>query len=57
MTFEEEKLKEELQSYARMGRLLTGNMWQDYYKRCIKPLEDKLKKIQEDKLKKIQEEE
>lgn len=44
---EEEKLKEELQSYVRMGRLLTGNMWRDYYNRCIKPREDKLKEIQE----------
>lgn len=44
---EEEKLKEELQSYAHMGRLLTGHMWRDYYNRCIKPREDKLKEIQE----------
>ena len=42
---EKEKLKEEIQSYIRMGRLLTGKMWQDYYNRCIKPREDKLKRL------------
>ena len=41
-----EEIKEELQSFIRMGRNLTGNMWQDYYKRCIKPLEDKLKELE-----------
>ena len=43
----EEQIKEDLQCYIRMGRQLTDSMWRDYYNRCIKPLEDKLKDLQE----------
>ena len=43
-----EELRKEIESFARMGGQLTGVMWQDYYKRCIKPLEDQLKKIEQE---------
>ena len=43
----EEQIKQDIQYYTRTGRQLTGRMWHEYYNRCIKPLEDKLKGLQE----------
>lgn len=46
MNSELDKLKGELASAIRCGRNLTGQFWFEYRKRCIDPIEERIKELE-----------